>query len=135
MHESALGRDIVRAALDAVAIERGVQALTAHTIDALHVTLVESEAIHPDSLSLHIRMHARGTPAEGARLHLDVRQARATCGACPTEYLHDHHVPVCPACGCTQTRACEPTFLRIDRVTWREVGAAAAASRPHLPRR
>ncbi len=59
----------------------------------------ETEALSPDSLALHFAAHARGTPAEGARLELECLRVEARCGSCGQVYAPEHHLLLCPACG------------------------------------
>lgn len=95
MHESSLARQLL-----AVVLEHA----SAHGAGAVRVVrgfVAETEALAPEAIAFHFAAHARGTPAEHARLELDVRHVRATCTACSTTYLPEHHVLSCPACGAT----------------------------------
>lgn len=110
MHESSLGRDIVRAVV-AKATEAG----------ATHVWLVrgfvaETEWLNPEAIAFHFQAHARGTLAEGATLELTTAWVEAICAQCGEQYRPDHHVLLCPKCGSTEAKLLGETGLRIDTI-------------------
>lgn len=92
MHETALARDVLAAVLERAEgrVVRVVRGLVA-----------EDEALSAASLEFHFRAHARGTPAENARLELELKRLSARCYGCGAVFLPDHHLHLCPECGST----------------------------------
>lgn len=93
MHESSIARQLLSAAL------RRAAAAGARRVLSVHGWVAETEALSPESLSLHFAAHARGTPAEGARLDLRLLRVEARCLSCDGTYAPDHHLLLCPRCG------------------------------------
>jgi hydrogenase nickel incorporation protein HypA/HybF len=93
MHESSLARAILREVL--LRAEEGGAA----RVLAVRGWVAESEALSRESLAAAFAAMAAGTKAEGAALELAVTHVRARCAACGAEYLPEHHVLLCPACG------------------------------------
>ena len=93
MHEAAVARQILIAVLDRAAREGARRVLS------VRGWVADDEALSPASLEFHFAAHARGTPAEGARLDLRVVRLSARCGACGDVYEPDRHVLLCPRCG------------------------------------
>ena len=108
MHESTLARQI----LDAV-LERASSA-AAQRVRAVRGWIAETEALSPQSLDFHFSAHARGTPAEGARLELRLIHIEARCRACGTNYAPEHHLLLCPSCGSTDGEELGQTGLGIE---------------------
>lgn len=110
MHESSLGRDIVRAVVE-----------KAREAGAKHVRLVrgfvaETEWLNPEAIIFHFNAHARGTVAEGARLELKTSWLEADCKQCGKRYKPDHHVLLCPHCGSTEANVLGEPGLRIESI-------------------
>jgi hydrogenase nickel incorporation protein HypA/HybF len=110
MHESSLARQIVQAVVDRAAREGARRVL------AVRGWVAETESLSPDSLTLHFTAHARGTPAEGARLELRVEHIQARCNACAANYTPDHHVLLCPQCGATDAELLGTPGLGVDAI-------------------
>jgi hydrogenase nickel incorporation protein HypA/HybF len=106
MHESSLAKRILE-----VVLERGAMA---HSVRAVRGWIAETESLSPESLQFHFSAHARGTPAEGARLELRLIHVEARCRACGTQYAPEHHVLLCPGCGSTDGEELGPTGLGIE---------------------
>jgi hydrogenase nickel incorporation protein HypA/HybF len=108
MHESSLAKAILREVLrrtgegDRVLVVRG--------------WVAETETLSRESLSVSFEVMARGTAAEGARLELTVTHVAARCAGCGREYLPEHHVLICPACGATEGELLGRTGLGIDTI-------------------
>jgi hydrogenase nickel incorporation protein HypA/HybF len=107
MHESTLARQILDAVL-ARAREDGVR-----RIRRVRGWVAETEALSPESLGFHFAAHARGTPAEGAALQLRLVHVRARCRSCANTYAPEHHLLLCPACGCAEGELLGETGLGI----------------------
>jgi hydrogenase nickel incorporation protein HypA/HybF len=108
MHESSLAKQI----LDVV-LERAESA-SARKVRAVRGWIAETEALSPQSLDFHFSAHARGTPAEGARLELRLIHVEARCLDCQTKYAPDHHLLLCPSCGSTAGEELGETGLGIE---------------------
>ena len=94
MHETALAKRI----LDAV-----IARAEGRRVIRVRGTVAEDEALSHESLAFHFAAHARGTPAEGASLELELRHLAARCAACNESFLPEHHVHRCPRCGSLDT--------------------------------
>jgi hydrogenase nickel incorporation protein HypA/HybF len=108
MHESSLARQILGAVLDRA------QANGASRVRAIKGWVAETETLSADSLRFHFAAHARGTPAEGARLDLRLVHVEARCACCQRTYAPEHHLLLCPACGCAEGELLGPTGLGVD---------------------
>ena len=108
MHESTLARRI----LDAV-LERASGA-AARRVRAVRGWIAETEALSPQSLDFHFSAHARGTPADGAKLELRLIHVEARCRGCGTTYAPEHHLLLCPSCGSTDGEELGQTGLGIE---------------------
>ena len=110
MHESSLGRDIVRVVLD-----KGREAGTAK-IKRVCGFIAETEWLNPEAIVFHFRAHARGTIAEDAQLDLATIWIEADCTQCGTHYKPDHHVVLCPQCSSTDAKLSHEPGLRIESI-------------------
>ena len=97
MHEASLARGILQAVLAEVP--------PGHRVRAVRGWAAETESLSADSLGLHFTGMAMGTPAEGAELKLELTHVAARCSGCGHEYLPEHLLTLCPACGSTDARA------------------------------
>ena len=109
MHESALGKGILRAVLDRV----GDQPVRVRTVRGW---LAEDEALDPVAIQLHFDAAATGTPAEGARLELQITHVQARCTACGSRYLPEHHLTLCPECGSVDGELLGRTGLGVEAI-------------------
>lgn len=96
MHESSLGKQVLDVIL-AKAAESG-----ALRVRRVCGWIAETEHLDPDAIAFHFAAHARGTPAEGAALELELSWIEARCHGCGLRYTPDHHVLLCPDCGATE---------------------------------
>ena len=110
MHESSLAKQILTAVLERVDAEH------ASRVCVVKGWVAETETLSQESLSFHFAAHARGTPAEGARLELNLIHVEARCRACDTTYPPEHHILLCPACGSTDAELLGREGLGIDAV-------------------
>ena len=90
----------------------GTNSITLELDDA--VVIERFEALAAASLEFHFGAHARGTPAEGARLDLRVLRLSARCPTCGAVWQPEHHVLVCPACGGAEGQPLSPAGLAIE---------------------
>ncbi len=79
MHELSMAQSL----LD-IALRHGDQA-HARSIVALHVRVGAASGIDPESLAFSFGIASRGTPAEGANLHVEIIPLRARCRSCGAE--------------------------------------------------
>ena len=107
MHESSLGKQILAAVLDKAGARR---------VREIHGWIAETEHLDPKSISFHFEAQAKGTLAEGARLHLELRWVEARCEGCAKTYKPDHHVLLCPHCGSTDAELLGETGLGVTTI-------------------
>lgn len=110
MHESSLGRDIVRTVVEKAAAEG------ASRVRRVHGFVAETEWLNPEAIVFHFRAHAKGTIAEDAQLELTTSWIEAACLQCKQVYKPDHHVLLCPHCGSTEADLLGEPGLRIDSI-------------------
>ncbi len=119
MHESALARQILELSLAAARRAGGA------AIRAVRGRVAETEALSAESIELHFRAHARGTPAADARLELALAHVEARCRACGATYRPEHHVLLCARCGSTDGEELGPTGLWIESIDLDDGGGGA----------
>lgn len=110
MHESSLGRDIVRAV-----VEKATHA-GASRVRVVRGSISETEWLNPQAIAFHFDAFARGTIAEGAHLELSTNWIEADCADCGHRYKPDHHVLLCPQCGSTDAKLLGEQGLRIESI-------------------
>ena len=108
MHEASLARGILAAILDQVGPGERVRVVRGW--------LAQTEVLDPLSIRMHFLGMARGTVAEGAALELKLTHVAARCLDCATEYLPEHHLTLCPACGSTEAELIGEVGLGIDEI-------------------
>jgi hydrogenase nickel incorporation protein HypA/HybF len=110
MHESSLAKQILEAVVGRA------ESAGARRVRVVRGWVAETESLSRESLDFHFAAHARGTPAEGARLELALIHVEARCRACGAIYAPEHHVLLCPACGSTDGEQIGRTGLGVDEV-------------------
>lgn len=110
MHESQLARHVLALVLARADAERAGRVL------AVRAHLADPERLGAESLAFHFAAHARGTPAEGARLVVSITRIPARCEACDAVFETNEHVPVCPTCGSLDCAWTTEPGLRIDEM-------------------
>jgi len=113
MHESSLAKQIVDLSLASLARASDVRG---RAIVSVRGWIADTETLSREALELHFLAHARGTPAEGARLDLELRHVRARCRTCGETYLPEHHVLLCPRCGSVDADELGETGLKIEAI-------------------
>ena len=111
MHETSLAREILDRVLERVAADGATRVLE------VQGWISETESLWPEALDFHFQAHARGTPAAGAVLALELRHVHARCERCRSEYAPEHHLTLCPSCGHTSATLLGPTGIAIERIT------------------
>jgi len=107
MHERSLARQLLEAVM---ARREGGEVVR------VSGWLAESEALSAESLRLHFADLAAGGPAAGARLELRLEHIRARCGGCGAEYLPEHHLTICTACGSVEGELLGTPGLGIEAI-------------------
>jgi len=110
VHEASLARQIVAAVLERAERER------VSRVRVVHGWVSETEALSKESLALHFAAHARGTPADGARLELRLLRVEARCRSCARVWAPDHHVLLCPSCGGVEADFLGRVGLGVDAI-------------------
>ena len=93
LHEYGLTRQMVRIVNDAAAAHHVAR------VNAAFLVVGENTGIIPDSLPLYFGMIAKGTPAEGATLHVRVVKAEMRCPHCGKNFRRPRFSFACPVCG------------------------------------
>jgi hydrogenase nickel incorporation protein HypA/HybF len=98
MHELAITQSMLEIVLRHARQAGGAQ------VSAIYLVVGQFSSIVDDSVAFYWDFVARGTPAEGARLHFRRIPARFRCGACSTEFLPQEETWECPACASQSVR-------------------------------
>ncbi|GAC1441593.1 MAG: hydrogenase maturation nickel metallochaperone HypA [Solirubrobacteraceae bacterium] len=90
MHELSLSSAIIATAVKHAAGRR---------VGVVTVRVGRLRQVVPDTLEFYFEFVARGTACEGARLELELVEARLRCAPCKTEWSIDVPAFRCPTCG------------------------------------
>lgn len=93
VHEYALTKRIVQIVNGAAA------AHSAARVSAVYLVVGENSGILPDSVQMYFDMIARGTPGEGAALHMRTVRPEMRCPRCGVSFVRPRFSFACPACG------------------------------------
>lgn len=93
MHEMSLAAEIVRLCAERAAAEGAVRVVS------VGLALGRLGHVEPEALTFCLGSAARGTPLDGARFDLALKDGRAWCFDCGTEVALGARGAPCPACG------------------------------------
>lgn len=93
MHEYAQTKQAVHI-VNQAALAHGAKKVT-----AAFLVIGENTGIIPDSLQFYFDMIARGTPAQGATLHVRTVPAEMRCPQCDENFQRPRFSFACPRCG------------------------------------
>lgn len=110
MHEYAVTESILE-----IVQEQASQS-GAQRIDEVTVIIGELTAYKGESIQFYFDELARGTPAEGAVIHLQAMEARAACRDCGAAFRPRHAFFVCPECGSGAYDLTQGNELFIDNI-------------------
>ncbi len=106
MHEASLVREVLEAALRQ-AREQGVRKIT-----DLYFRIHAGGEVTEESLRFYVELYGKGTPAEGARVHVEVEPARYRCFDCGEVFAGEEGA--CPECGGTGLPLPPPWELKLE---------------------
>ena len=95
MHEMATARRLVAEALERMNDDGRDR------VSDVDVVLGSAARLSAESVREHFTLAARGTPAEGAALHITWEPSRYWCFDCMFEFSSRAHGTACPRCGGT----------------------------------
>lgn len=93
MHEYSLTRQIV-SIVNRAAAQNGATRVT-----QVRLVVGEGGGIVPESVQLYFDQIARGTPAEGAALHVRLVPPEMRCPVCERNFVRPLFSFACPVCG------------------------------------
>lgn len=93
MHEYALTKRIVDI------INRAAEENEAKRVNSATLMIGENTGIMPDSVQVYFEIIAQGTPAQDAKLHLNIVKTEMHCKACNKNFLKPRFSFACPDCG------------------------------------
>ena len=97
MHEISLVQSILKAALDEAQKAEGKR------ISKIHARIRESgHPMEASALESLLEMLAKGTAAEGAKMHIEVIPPTLRCKDCATTFLAKGSTLLCPNCQSTK---------------------------------
>jgi hydrogenase nickel incorporation protein HypA/HybF len=94
MHELSVTENILE-----IALRNGNQA-NAKKITDLYLVIGQLSSIVDDSIQFYWDLIAKGTPAEGARLHFKRIKTQLKCRVCENEFVYEGREFKCSKCGC-----------------------------------
>ena len=93
LHEYALPKRIVDI-INRAAGENGAKRVNSATL-----MIGENTGIMPDSVQVYFEIIAQGTPAQDAKLHLNIVQTQMHCKSCNKNFVKPRFSFTCPHCG------------------------------------
>lgn len=120
MHETALIAHLLRR------VERELAAAGASRVTALRLKVGALAGVEPALLESAYRDLSPGTPAEGARLDLELVPLLASCEDCGRGFEVERFRFHCPACGSGRTRIVAGEHVILEEIVvagWQSLGA------------
>lgn len=97
MHEMGIALQIVRVARSSIPEE-----MKDSRVEKINLKIGKLAAVVPESLNLCMKVAAKDTPLEGAKIHIDEIPVTARCRGCGHQWEVAEAVYVCPACQSTE---------------------------------
>ena len=116
MHELSLSSAIV---------ETAIKHADGRTVNAVELTVGALRQVVPASLEFYFEVVSRDTVCEGARLELNVVEARVSCHECPEQWTLDDPVFRCPACESTDVEVLSGTEFMVESIDVEEQACTA----------
>ena len=110
MHEMALAQGTLDIVLDNAA-KHG-----ATTVTRVKLVVGQMTEVVPDSLRFCFDALAKGTPAEGAELEIEITPLLGSCRDCQNEFAIERFRFQCPACGSAGVEIISGRELRVDQL-------------------
>lgn len=93
LHEYALTKRIVEI------INRAAEENGAKRVNAASLMIGENTGIMPDSVQVYFEIIAKGTPAQDAKLELNLVKTQMHCRSCNKNFIKPRFSFECPDCG------------------------------------
>lgn len=120
MHELAVTESLLELALS------HAERAGARRVVGLHLVIGQLASIVDDCVAFYWDVIARGTLAEGAKLHFRRVPARLACQRCGAEYNLDGQDPSCPTCGSLAVRVLAGEEFQLEAIDIEAAEDAAA---------
>ena len=122
MHELAITQSVLEIVLRHARQAGGGRVL------AIHLVVGQLSSIVDESVAFYWDSIARGTAAEGARLHFRRIPARFRCNACGREFPLREETLDCPGCASSSVRLIAGDEFSVEAIEIDEVGDRPPAS-------
>lgn len=116
MHELSLSSAIV---------ETAVKHAEGRKVNAVELTVGALRQVVPASLEFYFEIVSRDTVCEGARLELQVVEARVSCNACGEGWTLDDPVFRCPSCESTDVEVLSGSEFMVESLDVEEEACTA----------
>ena len=110
MHELSVTQSILEISL------RHAQQAEATQVTDIYLVIGQLSSIMDDSVQFYWDMIAKGTPAEGARLHFKRIAAEMLCLDCGNTYAPGEEILACPRCQSTRVKVTAGDEFRLDSI-------------------
>lgn len=116
MHELSLSSAIV---------ETAIKHADGRTVKAVELTVGALRQVVPASLEFYFEIVSRDTVCEGARLELQVVEARVSCNACGESWTLDDPIFRCPSCESTDVEVLSGSEFMVESIDVEEEACTA----------
>jgi hydrogenase nickel incorporation protein HypA/HybF len=116
--------------LSSAIVETVVRHAEGRKVNAVEFSVGALRQVVPASLEFYFEIVSRDTVCEGARLELQVIEARVSCGGCGTEWTLDDPVFRCASCESTDVRVLSGSEFLVESIDVENEGSADAAASP-----
>ena len=111
--------------LSSAILETAVKHADGRRVSLVELTVGALRQVVPASLEFYFEIVSRDTVCEGARLELNVVEARVRCNACREQWTLDDPVFRCPACASTNVEVLAGTEFMVESIDIEEEACTA----------
>lgn len=116
--------------LSSAVLDTALRHADGRKVNQLDLTVGALRQVVPSSLEFYWQIVARDTLCEGARLELELVEARLACGVCvQQEWTLDQPVFRCPGCGGSDVKVLAGEEFFVESIDVEEREAACTAPR------
>ena len=111
--------------LSSAILETALKHADGRRVNAVELTVGALRQVVPSSLEFYFEIVSRDTVCEGARLELNMVEARVNCGVCATEWTLDDPVFRCPSCESTDVQVLSGEEFMVESLDVEEIACTA----------
>jgi hydrogenase nickel incorporation protein HypA/HybF len=111
--------------LSSAVLDTALRHADGHRVKAVELTIGALRQVVPSSLEFYWEIVARDTACEGARLELNLVEARVRCKACETAWTLDDPIFRCPSCEDSDVEVLAGTEFFVESIDVEEEACTA----------